>query len=92
MSDLILDVTGFSSGTERSSPIPLYVGEPRSVGIHFNWSAALTASLLVEVSNDPALRGIVAAGGDPDTAEWIDYTSEVTMISPPIAEAPTPMI
>jgi len=84
-SKTILSVAGFASGTERSVPVRLKIDDARSVAVHFNWSAALTAALEVRVSNDPALHGIVDSGGDPDTAEWLDYTSEITMIPGPPA-------
>ncbi len=88
MATEILNVAGFAAGTEMGAPIQLSKSEARSLGVHFNWSAALTASLRVEVSNDPALHGIVASGGDPDTlTTWVDYSSEVTLISPPAGGA-----
>lgn len=86
-SQTILDLTAFASGTEYSSAVRIKAGEPRSIALHLNWSAALSATPIVEVSNDPALHGIVATGGDPSTAEWIDYSSEVTMLSPPAGGA-----
>ena len=87
MSKLILDVESFSTGTERSDPFKLSDNEPRSIGVHFKWSAALSASILVEVSNDPALGSLVAQGGNIDSADWVDYSSEVTMINEPAGGA-----
>ena len=76
----ILAATSFTSGTLYTSVVRMRLIEPRSIAVQFYWDAVLTATPLMQVSNDAALRD---PAFDADTASWIDYSGEVSFVSPP---------